>query len=333
MGTLALIEVLDRDGTVRQAEKVVAWPLRVGRALDNDLVLDDPHVAPHHFRVGPNEDGLVLTVGDTRNGVTVGAQHLAATERWQAGVSPFTVVAGRTHLRLRLAEHALAPERPLAESRVFGQRLMPLFVLFVLNLLAIAFDTYLTSDPEPFLRQLARDLLSGVGVMFAWCGLWTLLSKLFTRQGHFLWHVRVLLTSVLVWELLDGLIRLTGFALSWPWLTGHAYLPGMAIAAIALQFHLQAVEPHRPVATRAFAAAAFVVGLGLTVWGSWQRLESTRSELYQAVMFPPAARLAAGRDLDSFVTSLQPLQESLDAKAKKPADEDDAGADGDEDAE
>lgn len=331
MGTLALIEVLDRDGAVRQAERVTAWPLRVGRALDNDLVLDDPHVAAHHFRVGPNEDGLVLTVGDTRNGVAVGAQRLAAGERWQAGASPFTVVAGRTHLRLRLAEHTLAPERPLAESRVFGQRLMPLFVLLLLNLLAIGFDTYLSSDPEPLLRQLARDLLSGVGVMFAWCGLWTLLSKLFTRQGHFLWHVRVLLTAVLAWELIDGLLLLTGFAMSWPWLTSHAYLPGLAIAALALQFHLQAVEPHRPVATRAFAAAAFVVGLGLTVWGNWQRLESTRSELYQAVMFPPGARLAAGRDLDGFITALQPLQESLDTKAKKPADEEDADVGGEED--
>lgn len=322
MGTLALIEVLDRDGGVRQAERITAWPLRVGRALDNDLVLDDPHVAAHHFRVGPNDDGIVLTVGDTVNGVSVGAQQLAAGERWQAGATPFTVVAGRTHLRLRLAEHTVAAERPLAAARVFGQRLVPLAVLALLNLLVIGFGTYLASDPEPFPRQLARDLLGSVGALFAWCGAWTLLSKLFTRQGHFLWHVRVLLTASLAWQVLDTLLTLAAFSLSWPWLASHAYLPGMAIAAGALYLHLQAVEPHRPAATRAFAAAAFVVGLGLTVWGHWQRFEGTRSELYQAAMFPPALRVAGTEDLDAYVDALRPLQETLDAQASKPADDD-----------
>ena len=37
-----LIEVLDRDGQVRQSFPVAQWPLRVGRALDNDVVLSDP---------------------------------------------------------------------------------------------------------------------------------------------------------------------------------------------------------------------------------------------------------------------------------------------------
>ncbi|ARN23507.1 FHA domain-containing protein [Piscinibacter gummiphilus] len=325
MGALALIEILDRDGSVRHAQKVLSWPLRVGRSLDNDLVLDDPHVAGHHFQVNANDDGVYLTVGDTVNGVGIGSQRLAAGERWQAAAAPSSIVVGRSHLRLRLAEHPLPAEVPLRHTRVLAQRVTSIAWLVLVNLLLLVFATYLASDPEPLPRTLARDVMSGVALLFAWCGAWTLLSKLFTRQGHFAWHVRVLLTAAIVWQLLDGLMTLAAFAFSWPWLTGHSYVLETAVAAAALYFHLQAVEPHRPLVTRAFAAAAFVVGLGLTLWGNWQRSESTSSELYQAALFPPSFRVAKTVDTDHFLEGLEPLEASLDAKAKKPADEDDAG--------
>lgn len=45
---LALIELLERDGRVSRVLDVHAWPLCLGRALDNDLVIDDPHLAAHH---------------------------------------------------------------------------------------------------------------------------------------------------------------------------------------------------------------------------------------------------------------------------------------------
>ena len=322
MGTLALIEILDRDGSVRHSQRVGAWPLRVGRALDNDLVLDDPHVAAHHFTVDANDDGVYLAVGDTLNGVTVGAQQLAAGERWQAAAVPSTIVAGRVHLRLRLAEHAVAPERRLASSRVLAQGLGLVALLLVLNTAAMMFSTYLETDPEPLWRTLATNLKGAVVVLLVWCGGWTLLSKLFTRQGHFAWHVRVLLTAVLAWQATDALLSVLAFAFSWPGLSSFTYVIEMAIAAATLYLHLQAVEPHRPHLTRAFAVGALVVGIGLSAWNNWQRTESLGSDLYLSTLLPPAVRVAKPVDADAFVSTLAPLQERLDAKAKQAADAD-----------
>ena len=53
MGALALLEVLDRDGQVRQSYPVLEWPLRIGRALDNDVILSDPE----GDRQRQNQDG------------------------------------------------------------------------------------------------------------------------------------------------------------------------------------------------------------------------------------------------------------------------------------
>ena len=60
---IALIELLDRDGRVRRTLDVHAWPLTLGRALDNSLVLDDPHVAPHHATLATDADGTVQSTG------------------------------------------------------------------------------------------------------------------------------------------------------------------------------------------------------------------------------------------------------------------------------
>ena len=322
MGTLALIEILDRDGSVRHAQKVLAWPLRVGRSLDNDLVLDDPHVAGHHFTVDANADGVYLAVGDTVNGVEVGAQRLVAGERWQAAAAPSTIVAGRSHLRLRLAEHPLAPEMPLAATRVLAQGAAPIAWLVGLNLLMVVFRTYLETDPEPFARDVSMTLLGSVAIALGWCGAWTLLSKLFTRQAHFGWHVRVLLTANLAWAAVGALSSVLGFSLSWPWLPGYAFVAQTAVATLGLYFHLQAVEPHRPFFTRAFAASAFVVSIGLLVWSHWQRTESTRSARFESALFPPAWRVAKPVDAETFLSRLQPMEARLEARARKADDAD-----------
>ena len=67
---LALIELLGRDARVQRTQDVRAWPLTLGRALDNTVVLDDPHVAARHATLAPDADGrLLLQVGDTVNGL------------------------------------------------------------------------------------------------------------------------------------------------------------------------------------------------------------------------------------------------------------------------
>jgi pSer/pThr/pTyr-binding forkhead associated (FHA) protein len=116
--TLALVEVLDRDGQVRQTLAVQSWPVAIGRAIDNDLVLADPHVAAHHLRlVAAGDDATpAIEVGATLNGVVLGTHRLRAGTSAAlppAGAAPVLAV-GRTRLRVRLPGHALDAELPVA---------------------------------------------------------------------------------------------------------------------------------------------------------------------------------------------------------------------------
>lgn len=320
---LAILEVLDRDGQVRQAQRVAAWPLRIGRALDNDVSLADPHVAPHHCVIDKVDDadepGLALQVLQTANGVQLGSRRLHDGERTplRDDGQPLEFMAGRTRLRLRRAGDTLAPELPLGSSTSLVRRLGPTLVAALVLAALMAFNTWLDSDPEVFLRALGSTALATLMGSAIWIGLWSLLSKLFTRQTHAGWHLRVFVLSSLAWLVVGALPGLIAFSLNWPWLADFGFVAGYAIAAAALYFHLLGVEPARPGLMRAVALAAFVAGTGLTLWNQQQRTDRLGSDLYLSSFYPPALRLARPVSAEQFVDDLAALQPLLDRKAKE----------------
>ena len=327
---LALIEVLDRDGQVRQNLGVQHWPLRIGRALGNDLVLSDAHVAAEHLTLAHDEQGFALIVGATKNGVQLGAKQLPAGARQAlatTGDAPeFSI--GRTRLRLRLPSHTLAPELPLAVLAPLRQRLVPIVVAALLLVLGMLFNTYLDTDADGLGRAVGATLLSTVAGALIWCGAWALLTKTFTHQARFGWHLRVFLISSIAWLIVGALPAVLAFAFSWPWLTDFTFLGTYAVGAAAFYFHLLAVEPARYRALRWAAVACAVTGVALTFWFNVQRTDQFGEELYMNHLFPPAMRLAKPVGSDAFIDGLAGLKAPLDKKAKETSGADEAGGRG-----
>ena len=324
---LALLEVLDRDGQVRQSFSVLRWPLRIGRGLDNDVVLSDPHVAAEHFTLALGDRGLALIVGETKNGVQLGSRkldantsHLLASSREAPEFS-----AGRTRLRLRLPDQALAPELPLAVVAPLRQRLVPIGVAALVLMAGMLFNTYLDTDADGLGRAVGNTLLSTVAGALIWCGAWALLTKTFTHQARFGWHLRVFLVSSIAWLAVGALPGVLAFALSWPWLTDFAFVGSFVVGAAALYFHLLAVEPARHRGLRWAAVACAVVGVALTLWFNVQRTDQFGEELYMNHLFPPALRLARPVANDAFIDDLARLKPLLDKKAKETSGTDETG--------
>lgn len=218
MNRLAILEVLDRDGQVRQAHAVEHWPLSIGRALDNDVVLPDPHVAAHHLRVDAHDGGLALTVGQTLNGVAVDTRRLRSGESdtIDATRAPAEWIAGRTHLRLRLPQQPLPAELPLDAAAPRSRRFGPVLTALLVLMAALSFNTWLQTDPDNLGRSLGGMLVATVTGMALWVGLWALLSKTFTRQTWVGWHLKVFLFASIAWMVCDTVPELLDFALSWP---------------------------------------------------------------------------------------------------------------------
>ena len=321
-GMVALVELLERDGHVRQSVAVPQWPLSLGRALDNTVVLPDPHVAARHLRIEPAAipgSGLLLTVGDTVNGLWLGSRRLGAGEcvTVPEGGAAVQLTLGRTHVRVRLPGQALAPEQPLAEGFAFNQRLAPLLVAAAVLVAALGFNTYLDSDPDNLARALGGMALASIVGAAVWCGLWALLSKTFTRQSQFGWHLKVFMLASMAWMVADVAPRLLAFMFSRPMVSSFAFVGTLGVGAAALYFHLLAVEPARPRLLRWVVFTGWVVGVLVMLMVNLQRSDRLGEELYMSHLFPPALRLARPVNADQFMEGLAPLQGVLDKKAKQ----------------
>jgi hypothetical protein len=322
---LALLEVVDRDGLVRQAWRIEHWPVSIGRALDNTVVLSDPHVAAHHATLDlvDGTDGapptIVVCAGETKNGVTLGRERIAggASKRVADSGRDLDLHVGRAQLRLRLPGHALGVEQAITPVVVNEKRWLPTLGLALAVLAIVLADTWIDTDPEGLTRAAGVTVLMTIAAGAVWCGLWALLSKTFTRQSHFGWHVRVCVTASLVMLALAVLPPLLAFSFSWPWLTDFSFIAAYATIAGAIYFHLLAVEPARERLMRGVAATGFVVGVALTLWFNVQRTDRPGEELYMNHLFPPQLRVAGTKPVDGFIEGLAPMQAILDKKAKE----------------
>lgn len=318
MDTIAVLEVIDRDGRVRTLHPVRAWPVLIGRSLDCDVILDDPHVAPHHFTLdAASQGGVALTVGETLNGVQCGRQVLSAgSTSVRGGGEEWTV--GHTRLRLRLREDALAPELPLPRASRWS---FPALTALVVGLVAwTAWDTYLDADPGEFLSQF-MPLVAGILALVAgWSFLWALGSKLFQHRLDYLVHVRIAASGLLLSGVLSATLGVLAFVTSFESLSRIRGAIEVAVLAVAIFAHLGVVMPQRRRVFAWMVGAGALAGLSLTAWLQYQRTGRLTEELYLTTLPPPVLRLAPAVAPGVFIEEAAKLQPGLDRKAAETDD-------------
>ena len=324
METLALIETLDRDGQPRQILRVLQWPVHIGRAIDSDLVLDDPHVAAHHATLDMREDGLHVLPAASVNGVRLGRASVAP------GSAPLLppsgqMTLGATTLRVRLANEVLAPEQRLLDVHHFERRHgATLVALIVFASLWKAFDLWLSAVPGSPGSALAWGYLSAPAGLVIWCAVWAIGSMLFQRRFAFWAHLQVALTWLLVAVVVEQATQQLAFAFSMPSVDKAGRLVFVAALAMMMWHHMGLLLPTR---RRAFAIAigsAVIVGGGLLLIDRSMQQQPLVGDLYLGTISLPGVRLARTVSADAFVKSAAPLQQTLSTWAKAGNDEDGA---------
>lgn len=312
---LAMVELLDRDGAVAHRVPVRRWPVTIGRAIDCDVVLDDPHAAPHHATIeGPQADAPPqLMVGHSVNGARLAdGMHLGAGARAALAVGSEWQL-GRTRLRLRLPGEALAPEQPLLQLPTERRRLVGAGLALLCAVLAG--EHWLGSDPGDPLAGYLPALLTlplGLGV---WSFVWALGSKLFARQFDFFRHLQLALAVLLASMALDIVLPLVAYAGSWESLGRVGGLAALALGCVLLHGHLSLILPARRNAVAVGFTVMFVVGSALQLGLSQQRNDRWFAPLYLATLGPPWLRLAPAVPPERFLEEARALRAPLEARA------------------
>jgi hypothetical protein len=207
---------------------------RVGRALDNDIILSDPTVAPHHLKIiryGDNSVEIVNLTEVNPTRIDGQRQQSLVTERL-----PVALEIGRVHAQLLARDFEVAPTRALAgggrRGHLFGHVSWAV-ILVMLCLLAGGLEFYLNaynafkwSDLLKYvlynafkwsdlLKYVLRETVLAIG---AFVLALSILERLLVNR----WEIRQLVTSISLIYLLYYLMEnFTGmmqylFSADWP---------------------------------------------------------------------------------------------------------------------
>ena len=318
----ALIELLDRDGRVARSVDVFRWPLTLGRALDNDVVLDDPYVAARHAVLQADGLGQVtLTVGDSINGVRLGPARHAAGARVTLPAAGAQLQLGGVKLRLRLPAEALAAEWPL--PAMAGAALAtPLMAGGLMLLLALA-SHWLALDPGADATAWLPVIVGLPLALAAWCGLWALVSKLFQHRFDFLGHLRIVLPWLLAIEGAGMLLPLLGSALAWPWLWRLGAPVQALLGLLLLRAHLMHLLPLASRTITTVLAGAALVGSTIQLILSQRATDRYSRPAYMSTLPLPAMRLSVTAAPSTLVQEMDPLAERLAQRVRRARAEED----------
>jgi len=166
----------------------------VGRALDNDIILSDPTVAPHHLKIIRYGDNSAEIVNLTDvNPTRINGQKQASLV---ADEFPVSLEIGRVHAQLLPDDSAVAATRPLAGSgrrgHLFGHASWA--VILVLVCLAFGglefyFNSYNSFKWSDLLKYVLRETVLTIG---AFVLALSILERLLVNR----WEIRQLVTSI-----------------------------------------------------------------------------------------------------------------------------------------
>ncbi len=310
------VEILTPDGDVKHRYRFSDLPIRIGRAYDNDIILDDPHTAAHHAQIEYNQlDELIISDCGSLSGITQ-ANH---REDFFVVNGDHDYRLGRTLLRIRHKDYPVAPELTDTTNHYWEGWRPALTGIFILTCIGVL-TTRLSDINESTLSKYLLELVSVIGFVACWSGVWALFSKLFSGQARFGRHVWIAscgLVSLELWDLLSGM---TAFAFSWETLATFSNHPPIFIGALVLYFHLQTTGNKHLGRLKIILAVLAVMGSTITMTKQYQATNHLASQLYMSELYPPVLRISRDKTLDEFMSDINSLKPIVDDARKKDSD-------------
>jgi len=308
MDEVIWIEVLSRHRAVLSRHRCTGRGIRIGRAYTNDVILDDPFVAPEHAYIARDDDGrLVVEDMGTANGIQ--ASHgRARLDRLALGDDTVFRI-GHSYLRLRRTDHAVVAERQFGEQA----RAWPAIVGLAAAVVAgAAASQWLGDYGEPKAVTYVVPALAVSCAVAVWAALWSLVARIFVGQARFERNLTIALAGALAIETVRAAAAVGSFGLSWSALAGYTSIGFLCVVAATGFAHVRLVNPARSLAAGGAIAALVVVvaAVQLLVQSDDHRPPSL---LYVRNLMPPALRLAPVENEAAFFTGVETLRAKIDA--------------------
>ncbi len=320
MDRVILVEVRDRRLHLRSRHRVEQLPASIGRAYDNDIIVDDRYMDAHHARLLLDADG-VMVIEDTGsvNGVRDGMRGERSPRlRLPSGG---TARLGETVLRVVDIGHAVAPAVPLSDENRLVSGLRRPGVAWTTIGGSLAFSAVVA-----WLKQYgADDAATAVGAAVAiflflalWAGTWALVGRAQGARARFLTHLAIAALALSLGTLWTAAMQYVEFI--WPAAMARSLAQSaglLLLLTVALSAHLSLVSMlsrRRRILTAAVTAVSLLILSRVNDWSSADDFDDALH--YSDVLRPVGASMARTVSLDRFLEDAGNLQAELDALAE-----------------
>jgi hypothetical protein len=310
MDEVIWVEILTRSRDVAARLRFAGQEVRIGRGYDNDVVIDDPYVAPRHLRVFRDPEGqLVAEDLGSVNGLYLDRDRRRHERIVIEADRPLRV--GHTLVRVRGPGYAVKGERVAApQVRGIGLALPVGLAAAVLGISLVTL--WLGETGEPRASRYLGPLLVWAVVVGTWVGFWAILTRVFSGAARFRRNFVIALSGLLALSLYNEFAFFTSFALTWRIVSTYAYVAVSCVLAATCFFHLREIGPARLRLKGGLVAALLALAIGMqTLWQS-EAFRDFGQQSFAVRLLPPALRLASVREESAFFADVARLKERLD---------------------
>lgn len=318
MSFRGVLEVVDRSGHVQSRTRIETLPFRIGRALDSDLVIDDPYVCARHAEIR-GEDALEWVDAASVNGSFIGGARERVERIALAGIAEIRL--GHTHLRFRPADEALPPTLPdpLAGSRWQGlDRIRYGAIALAGSLVAVLAEQIIGSSQALRAGVLLGSAAPALIVLALWALAWSLVNRVVAHRFHYFGHLAIGGFGVIAGGLLEAIGGYAAFAMAGDQLLpGYNSLSGALLAAGVIFGHLRLISrgsARRLVLPAALVGAA-VLSLGLLPGAGDDQFSSEPN--FDGKLKPPFAALRTGRSSEQYYSDATGVFDAADEAASE----------------
>jgi hypothetical protein len=307
------IEVLSRQRDVANRQRFAALPVRIGRGYGNDLMVDDPHVAPDHAIIERDASGaLVMRDLGSINGVI--DEHDSARHDCIVLEGDCVLRLGRTRLRVRVAGQAVAPERPIETPK----RVWPVIAALGAAVLSIEIlSQWLQETAEAKVSRYLVVVVAIVAVAFAWSAVWSMICRVFSGQARFERNLLIAVAGILAYSLYDETAEFMSYSLSWSALVTGQYICVWIVIGIVCFLHLRVIGPSQLYLKIGVVAALAAIGAAMHIAVQSDVYSGTDQQVGFRRIMPPAFRLAPVHDEAKFFAGIERLKTALDRDREK----------------
>ena len=319
-----IIEIQGRHGS--QYHKIEKATTRAGRALDNDIILSDPTVSPHHFLIRETAAGdyELHSLAD-ENGIRRGRENIQGPLTLTG--LPLEFDAGRTRIRILDSNQAVAPTRLITcrngGTCLFGHWGWALSACAIMLVLSMA-DNYLSTHQVLTWDSFWKDQLAfTVSALLLSLGL-LVINRITAHRWDYpaaLSFVSLMLSAALILDLIIPFLDYfftspsPGYAISITWF--------LLVLPFALGWFLISLHHGNTLASVLITALVVAPAAYIQVKGAIKHYDLfddfSKKAYYSSALYPWDKRLKSTISIDEFAEIIAPEDPLDPVDLRKPA--------------